>query len=795
MSKTKILFSGLFLAIFMAGNAYAGNIGNVSSLSITPYQNPSSEYQVAKSTFLPDTYDDLGLSGRHNTKYDFNKNDCSAYPLKSCPAHAKCMKCPVGAGYKITSCDQGYTLSNNKCSAFSCSSLNAAYKTQVPLNQICSKFSENSLTCYKDCRNISCAGYTLDCDAIGNAPHVAGVAICEDCKSAAANCSPKLCKISSCEAGYKINAAGTACVEKDDTCPDNYFKTCETGTQGDPKYTEKGTACYQCKPKATEVMKVAVNFAKNCPSGLSFKMTPQGKSAVTCNSSYCYEYDTSGYPYAPDGRHSNETESIVNVGSQVNLSDIPSAVSGIKSVSKNQTYPISGTTYSFNVNDRATVIAGVGQNTSSGLGAYDFWTLQCNSRLAKLGDILYSDRTTSSELISGKTPIGVVVIPGLALALERSPSTMQWGSGDGSSKHNPYLVTCTDPVQCGTSGPKATNNILKYGTENGYSFPAAEYCASYRTSGTNRGEWFLPSISELNSATYSSSHDARRIVNDTLTLVHGQILGDDEAYWTSDEAQPNGAYMLLGASQWKLPFISEESRRARWFSHGKYETAYVRPFIYYASKTPQQRCLDEGYRLQNDWPKPTASNDVVVPSTMLANFMKNIFELKSAMAAPELTTPIKDPDKIDDYIPILPDDQIGSGEAGEIALNYRFEVSATCPYDSNYVKGEWKPNRVLVTCQIANCQTCTSAGTAFERCTKCNTGYILNFNGKCDSGLAPSNPDINLGTGCNGTYRTCNGKKYCCPAGAKTPCDSGYSSQQSSMCFTSIDDKVVDPSL
>ena len=217
------------------------------------------------------------------------------------------------------------------------------------------------------------------------------------------------------------------------------------------------------------------------------------------------------------------------------------------------------------------------------------------------------------------------------------------------------------------------------------------------------------------------------------------------------------------------------------------------------TKTPQQKCLDEGYRLQNDWPKPTASNDVVVPSTMLANFMKNIFELKSAMAAPELTTPIKDPDKIDDYIPILPDDQIGSGEAGEIALNYRFEVSATCPYDSNYVKGEWKPNRVLVTCQIANCQTCTSAGTAFERCTKCNTGYILNFNGKCDSGLAPSNPDINLGTGCNGTYRTCNGKKYCCPAGAKTPCDSGYSSQQSSMCFTdfdtSIDDKVVDPSL
>lgn len=205
--------------------------------------------------------------------------------------------------------------------------------------------------------------------------------------------------------------------------------------------------------------------------------------------------------------------------------------------------------------------------------------------LAMLGDILYSDMTTGSpenHAASGKKAIGVVVYDGLALALNKSPSTLQWGSGDGASKHNPYLITCIDPSQCKTSGKQATDNILKYGAENNYSFPAAEYCNDYIVPGTSAGAWWhLPSIAELGSATYSSASDARRVVNDTLSLVGGQILGDNDAYWTSDEAQSSGAYMLLGASQWKKPYTSAESLKSRWFSHGKYESAYVRPFINY----------------------------------------------------------------------------------------------------------------------------------------------------------------------------------------------------------------------
>ena len=633
MIIVRCLFLMLFATCFYGSNALAADFTAplASHNFFTPELKPSPDsFKLAKSTFLPETYDDLGLSGSHNTKYgDYIEiRHCfPAYPLKTCPIGAKCDKCPVGPRYRCQSpsilsgencicpaavppkctndkcvqrcssssssgwlshtvcvktscepspdetectigtllCDNGCCQNTRKC-CIPCSHsittkpANSSYvysscKDSDGIKNIQTGWKCNSgyhkvnEACVKDCNVTNCAGYTLtSCPAN---------ATCSSCTKTAANCSTDgtMYRLDSCAAGY--SKSGDACIEKNDTSPN-------------------GT---------TENMKVVVNFAKSCPAGLSFKMTPQGGSAVTCSSSQCYEYDVSNYPYAPDGIHSNETESIVTAGTQINLSSIPSAVSDIKSVSKKQTYSVSGTTYSFNVNDRATVIAGVGQNTDSGLGAYDFWTLQCDSGLAMLGDILYSDMTTGrpeNHAASGKKAIGVVVYDGLALALNKSPSTLQWGSGDGASKHNPYLITCTDPSRCKTSGKQATDNILKYGAENNYSFPAAEYCNDYIVPGTSAGAWWhLPSIAELNSATYSSTSDARRVVNDTLSLVGGQILGDDEAYWTSDEAQASGAYMLLGASKWTKPYTTTESLKSRWFSHGKYESAYVRPFINY----------------------------------------------------------------------------------------------------------------------------------------------------------------------------------------------------------------------
>ncbi len=195
------------------------------------------------------------------------------------------------------------------------------------------------------------------------------------------------------------------------------------------------------------------------------------------------------------------------------------------------------------------------------------------------------------------------------------------------------------------------------------------------------------------------------------------------------------------------------------------------------AKSNAQKCLDEGYRLKEDWPKPTASNETVIPSSMLANFMKNVIKLKSAQAA--VTTPdlqqgcpasMVNSCKQNctstcqkyyccglsaDIEPVVePVGPIIGGVTEDLTTKdrddlYTFNVTATCPYDSNYVKGTWKLNAT--------------------------------FN--------PVNPGT--GGGCNGTLKTCNGKKYCCPSGGKTPCDSGYNSGGAQMCLTTFDDQLL----
>ena len=232
-----------------AGNAATLAAHNISTqeLALSPHA-----YKIAKATFLPDTYDDLGLSGRYNTKYDFNKENCDAYKLSSCPANANCTTCPFNKRkFKLNSCNNGFTLSNNICKASSCQAINASYQSNIPTNKVCTKTTEGGLTCYNDCRAISCSGYSLNCDTF-NVANSSGKAVCPDCEKADANCSPKLCKVASCMDGYKIAENGTTCVALDDTCPNGYYKSCETSTVGEPKYTEKGTACYQCKAKEPE---------------------------------------------------------------------------------------------------------------------------------------------------------------------------------------------------------------------------------------------------------------------------------------------------------------------------------------------------------------------------------------------------------------------------------------------------------------------------------------------------------------------------------------------------------------
>lgn len=207
---------------------------------------PLNTIKLAKSTFLPDRFDDLGLSDYDSLEGNYNSDACTGYNLISCPPNGNCSSCPSNSSrLKLNSCKSGYKISNNNCIASSCSAL--GYEASVPLNKICTTTTQSGLTCYKDCRNVSCSGYSLNCS---NKPANANLlSKCPDCNSAASNCGDNVCKVSQCEDGYKIASNGSSCVPLDDTCPSGYYKECETGTQGEPVLTEAGNQCFQCKPK------------------------------------------------------------------------------------------------------------------------------------------------------------------------------------------------------------------------------------------------------------------------------------------------------------------------------------------------------------------------------------------------------------------------------------------------------------------------------------------------------------------------------------------------------------------
>ena len=119
----------------------------------------------------------------------------------------------------------------------------------------------------------------------------------------------------------------------------------------------------------------------------------------------------------------------------------------------------------------------------------------------QIGAILYSDMTCSSEVISSKTPIGVVFDSDRKLAIGLETSNTMWLSGIATiSKFDAPDVKNYETSSTALSdinGKKNTKNILKYSRVGGRVSPAAEYVDAYKTKGTSAGDWYLPSLGEL----------------------------------------------------------------------------------------------------------------------------------------------------------------------------------------------------------------------------------------------------------------------------------------------------------
>ena len=150
------------------------------------------------------------------------------------------------------------------------------------------------------------------------------------------------------------------------------------------------------------------------------------------------------------------------------------------------------------------------------------------------GMILYSDGTVSENVISGKTAVGIVAyVDGstrFAVALEESSSTLRWST---PSYENLSCLTDYDDMssaQTDFNGATNTSCIINYSSSNSY--PAAEYCNTYKpvSSGKSSSGWYLPAAGEIKAM--SSNYSA---INYTLQKLSGSTQLSGNYYWSSSE--------------------------------------------------------------------------------------------------------------------------------------------------------------------------------------------------------------------------------------------------------------------
>ena len=163
-----------------------------------------------------------------------------------------------------------------------------------------------------------------------------------------------------------------------------------------------------------------------------------------------------------------------------------------------------------------------------------FWCVATGDPAANAtpGMILYSDGTVSWDVISGKTPVGVVAyVEGstrFAVALEET--TAEWGGYlyDVSCLTN-YSVPSS--AQTDFSGAANTQCLIN----DDQSHPAAEYCNSYKSvsSGTGSSGWYLPAAGELYAISSNYSDINLRLQKLSKTLL------DSNWYWSSSEIDNN----------------------------------------------------------------------------------------------------------------------------------------------------------------------------------------------------------------------------------------------------------------
>ena len=155
-----------------------------------------------------------------------------------------------------------------------------------------------------------------------------------------------------------------------------------------------------------------------------------------------------------------------------------------------------------------------------------------------VGNILYSDYTCNSCKVEGKTPIGVISYASGSnrLAINLSQELKEWG-GYGKDISELTNYTSESMSKNDFSGKSNTSIIVSaLGDTANY---AAGYCYNYATTGTSKGQWYLPAQGEL----YETIWTNETAVNSGLSVAGGTLI-QTGYHWSSSEYSSNDAWSV-----------------------------------------------------------------------------------------------------------------------------------------------------------------------------------------------------------------------------------------------------------
>ena len=153
-----------------------------------------------------------------------------------------------------------------------------------------------------------------------------------------------------------------------------------------------------------------------------------------------------------------------------------------------------------------------------------------------IGSILFNDFTCSDNVVSGKTPIGVVVYKdgkggGQALALE-SIGNYAWG-GYGLNITALPNISVVDPSDYNS----CSNTAIITADGNNSTYPAAWAAYGYNTEGTSAGDWCLPAA-----GIFSSIYSNQEAINTGFSRAGGTQFTTSTYAWSSSVYSEYGAW-------------------------------------------------------------------------------------------------------------------------------------------------------------------------------------------------------------------------------------------------------------